>query len=291
MGIFDKKYCDVCGDKIGMLGNRKLEDGNLCKNCAKKLSPWFDERRHSTVDQIKEQLAYREENAQMLQQFRPNRIIKTDDYKLYIDEQQQLLVASRNLDKDDNPDLIRFDMITGCSLDVQERRDEEFRTNKDGERVSYNPPRYKYSYDYVLYIYVSHPYFDEMKLELNSWRISDQDHIRRHEVERAGQEMVSYLQRIAGTGMNGMPGMNGMSQMGGMQGMNPAMQNMQSGMGMMNQGMPNQDMANPGMQGGMGMQNPNMAAAAAPAAGLWACPNCGASNQGKFCENCGTPRQ
>ena len=24
MGLFDKKICDVCGEKIGMLGNRKL---------------------------------------------------------------------------------------------------------------------------------------------------------------------------------------------------------------------------------------------------------------------------
>lgn len=27
MGFFDKKYCDFCGAKIGLLGNRKLEDG------------------------------------------------------------------------------------------------------------------------------------------------------------------------------------------------------------------------------------------------------------------------
>ena len=53
MGLFDKKFCDVCGDKIGLLGNRKLEDGNLCKNCAAKLSPWFSERRSSTVEDIK----------------------------------------------------------------------------------------------------------------------------------------------------------------------------------------------------------------------------------------------
>ena len=39
MGLFDKKYCDICGEKIGLLGNRKLEDGNLCKDCARKLSP------------------------------------------------------------------------------------------------------------------------------------------------------------------------------------------------------------------------------------------------------------
>ena len=30
MGLFDKKYCSICGEKIGFLGNRKLEDGTLC---------------------------------------------------------------------------------------------------------------------------------------------------------------------------------------------------------------------------------------------------------------------
>ena len=58
MGFFDKKYCDVCGEKIGLLGNRKLENGNLCKDCAAKLSPFFSERKSSTVEEIKEQLAY-----------------------------------------------------------------------------------------------------------------------------------------------------------------------------------------------------------------------------------------
>ena len=47
MGLFDKKICDICGEKIGLLGNRKLDDGNLCKDCAKKLSPWFEERRQA----------------------------------------------------------------------------------------------------------------------------------------------------------------------------------------------------------------------------------------------------
>lgn len=53
--LFDKKTCDICGGEIGLLGNKKLEDGNCCKECAGKLSPWFNERRHSTVADIKAQ--------------------------------------------------------------------------------------------------------------------------------------------------------------------------------------------------------------------------------------------
>ena len=34
---------------------------SMCKECAKKLSPWFSDRRSSTVEQIQEQLAYRED--------------------------------------------------------------------------------------------------------------------------------------------------------------------------------------------------------------------------------------
>ena len=72
MGLFDKKYCDICGEKIGLLGNRKLEDGNLCKDCARKLSPFFSDRRNSTVEEIKQQLAYREETQLRLADFHPD---------------------------------------------------------------------------------------------------------------------------------------------------------------------------------------------------------------------------
>lgn len=68
--LFEKKECAICGGEIGLLGNRKLEDGNMCKACAAKLSPWFDERRHSTVAQIEEQLEYRESNKENVAAFR-----------------------------------------------------------------------------------------------------------------------------------------------------------------------------------------------------------------------------
>ena len=295
MGLFDKKFCDVCGEKIGMLGNRKLEDGNLCKDCAKKLSPWFDDRRHSTLEEIKSQLQMREENRSRVSSFHPGRVIRSDRYNLYIDERQQLFAASVNLDREDNPDIISLSQITGCNLDVNETRTEEYRTDRDGERESYNPPRYSYSYDYYFYIYLNHPYINEMKLKLNSMDISEDDRSRRHDVERAGQEMMSYLQNVTGCTVGGM-GMN--------QGMG-----MQPGMGMNNQGMGMQPAAgmNQGMsqnvnaQGGMGTAAGGMGAAAGAAAGAafagnaaegpWVCQSCGATNAGRFCESCGSPRK
>ena len=331
MGLFDKKFCDVCGEKIGMLGNRKLEDGNLCKDCAKKLSPWFDDRRHSTLEEIKNQLQMREENRRLVSSFHPGRVIRSDRYNLYIDERQQMFTASVNLDREDNPDIISLSQITGCNLDVNETRTEEYRTDRDGERESYDPPRYSYSYDYYFYIYLNHPYIREMKLRLNSMDLSEDDRNRRHDVERAGQEMMSYLQNVAGCMVGGM-GMNqGMGMQPGM-GMNNQGMGMQPGMGMNSQGMvmqpgmgmnsqqgmgvqPGMGMNNQGMnsQPGMGM-NPNMpqnmnvqscmgaaAGAAAGAAGAgfagstadgpWVCQSCGATNTGRFCESCGSPRK
>lgn len=98
MGLFDKKYCDICGEKIGLLGNRKLDDGNLCKECAKKLSPWFEERRHSTVEDIKQQLEYREANKEKVQNFRITRRITTKKYTVFLDETQGNFTIAHNLD-------------------------------------------------------------------------------------------------------------------------------------------------------------------------------------------------
>lgn len=114
MGLFDKKYCDICGEKIGLLGNRKLEDGNLCKNCAKKLSPWFNDRRQSTVAEIREQLAYREANREKVTAFRTTRTLG-ENTKVLLDEDAGLFMvtAARNLE-DANPDVLAFSDVTGC---------------------------------------------------------------------------------------------------------------------------------------------------------------------------------
>ena len=169
MGLFDKKYCDACGEKIGLLGNRKLEDGNMCKDCASKLSPFFSERRQSTIAEIKEQLAYREANKEVVAAFNPTKVIGCDNKTLYFDEdKKQFVIAYYNKNwRDDNPDVISYSQVTGCDVEVDESRDEITYKNKEGEEKSYNPPRYKYFYDFDLTIYVNAPYFSELNLRTN----------------------------------------------------------------------------------------------------------------------------
>ena len=83
MGLFDrfkKQDCEICGKEVGMFGYKKLEDGEICKDRVKLLSPWFEDRRHSTVAQIKEQIAYRQRNAKELESFTISRQIGEEAY-------------------------------------------------------------------------------------------------------------------------------------------------------------------------------------------------------------------
>lgn len=167
MGLFDKKYCSVCGDKIGLLGNRKLEDGNLCKTCAAKLSPWFSERRHSTVEEIKGQLAYREENKIAVGAFHTTRTLGSNTKILFDEDAKKFMVSSARDLVSANPDVLSFSDVTGCNLDIDESRDELKRKDSEGKEVSYVPPRYTYEYDFNIVINVNNPYFDEIKFRLN----------------------------------------------------------------------------------------------------------------------------
>jgi len=168
--LFEKKECSICGGEIGLLGNRKLEDGNCCKECAKKLSPWFDDRRHSTVEQIKQQLVYREENRAALDSFRPT-VAYGEQYTLRAEivngVPSRFVVECGDNYKEENADLISFQDVTSFKIDVQEDNRELKRENEKGEEVSYHPPRYEYSYDFYAEITVNNPYFDDIRFQIN----------------------------------------------------------------------------------------------------------------------------
>ena len=122
MGLFDKKYCGVCGQKIGLFGNRKLEDANLCKDCAAKLSPWFSDRRQSTLAEIKDQLAYREANKDKVAAFHPTLTLGKSTKVLIDEDAERFIVTSARNWQDANPDVIDFADVTGCELDINESK-------------------------------------------------------------------------------------------------------------------------------------------------------------------------
>ena len=270
MGLFDKKYCDICGEKIGLLGNRKLEDGNLCKDCAKKLSPWFSDRRRSTVEDIKGQLAYREENREKAAQFRTTRSFG-EDWKVLLDEDDRWFTVTRARElAEANPDILDFDTITGCRMDIDESRTELTREGPDGKDISYVPPRYEYSYDFFLVISVRHPYFDEMRFSLNASSVY-------YEPQRMPLRAPLGRPKMSGADPENCAEYRKYRQMGDE--ICQALEQARSG----------SREAAPSAQEEPAM-NESAGAANAAAAGPWTCPACGGANTGRFCEYCGSPR-
>ena len=217
MGLFDKKNCDICGEKIGMLGNRKLEDGNLCKDCAKKLSPFCDDRRRSTVEQIRAHLQYREENKNALRAFAPT-LTLGEDKKVYIDQMKGNFVVSRNKPgswDEENPDVMPIASITSCGLDIDEDRDEIYMKNGQGQNVSYNPPRYNFYYNFKLKFLVSNPYFDDFEVRLNNFRVEGMGSMEYNRYQKMAMDIMAALGVNGNVNMNGGMGMNNMG-MGGM---------------------------------------------------------------------------
>lgn len=167
MGLFDKKICDICGGKIRFLGNKKLEDGNLCKDCESKLSPWFTDRKKSTVDSIRQQLRYREENRARADAFHATRVLGEGNRLFMDDGRGWFAVCLSGQDLKDNPDVLSLQKVQTCEVQVERSRTEETTRDADGKTVSYDPPRHTYSYRFFLVIGVEHPWFDEMKFQIN----------------------------------------------------------------------------------------------------------------------------
>ena len=297
MGLFDafkKKDCEICGKEVGLFGYKKLEDGEICKDCVKLLSPWFDDRRHSTVEQIKQQLSYREENRAALNAFRPT-VAYGERYTLRAEivngVPTRFVIERGDNYKEENADIVNFKDVTSFHIDVQEHNREIKCRNSQGEEVSYRPPRYEYSYDFYAEINVNHPYFNEMRFQVNRDTLNLETVDRRPGlgVMRTGFDPTLYpeyrqirskcdeLEELFRAGMQGMV-------------LNGAPVQQQYGAPVQQQyGAPvQQQYGAPVQQQYVAPVQPVPAAPQAPA-GPKFCPNCGApSDGGKFCQSCGS---
>jgi len=185
MGLFSKKFCGICGEKVGLLGGMKLKDGDLCKECKKKLSPFFDDGKESTIEDIKKQIKSREENYKQLDNLEINKIYGEFGVIL-IDETNKKFVALKDTSdglfkeqktikgiedvKDKNPDIIDFKDIEDVEVKITQTNREEKQTI-NGEQVSYDPKHYTYMINFDVIIKVNHPYIKVIRLSLKEGTI------------------------------------------------------------------------------------------------------------------------
>lgn len=167
MGLFDKfiqkKFCDVCGEEIGLFGNNKLSDANVCDKCMKRKSPWIHFGKDRTLAEFKEHLEYREDNAEALASFEPTKTIDTA-YNIYLNEESGDFVVTNDTKwREKNPDIFNLADVTAVEVDTVKSRSEEKTKDKEGHFVSYNPPHYEYTYKFFVDIHMNHRYVNEVR--------------------------------------------------------------------------------------------------------------------------------
>ena len=208
--LFEKRQCSICGKEMGLTERKELSGGNLCDDCAEKLSDWFstEARKASTPQQIKEHLAYREQNRQAVAQFRATRTIGKNT-KVYLDEMnRKFMVSSASNLQEDNPDVIDASAITNVAVDINESKHELRTKNEEGRSVSYNPPRYDFSYDFYVDIDVSHPHCSHRRIKVNSSSVW----VRYDYLQARG--LSGFGNRTMGNSFNAGGNMNNMGNMG-----------------------------------------------------------------------------
>ena len=256
MGLFDAKYCSLCGNKLGLLGNTKLADGHLCKACSAKLSPLLTGSKKLTVDDIKEHLEYREKNKLAFNGFSPNYIFGGRK-KIYIDDVKKVFVVTSSSDyRAVNADVIPFSAVYNVENEVDEDRDEETYKNAEGKEVSYNPPRYNYKYTFRTTIHVDSRWFSKITLELSEKEEPTEkwnDLYREYDYQQRMIKSLLLQRPIENANVDVVP--------------QPVYTNYSN---------------TPYTNTAYTNQTYNQ--------GVWTCAKCGRTNDGNFCGTCGAPR-
>ena len=167
MGLFTKKYCEFCGEKLGLFGNTTLKDGYMCKHCAKNVSQWYSVGKSNTVSELYEHFMYRDANKQKVEEFRVAGTLG-ENYKIFVDTDARRIMVSNSTDfAKTNPDVIDLDDVTSAEYDIHEDKTELKTKDEKGNSVSYEPKRYEYRYDFYITLYVKNPYFSTMRFKVN----------------------------------------------------------------------------------------------------------------------------
>ena len=170
--LFEKKDCEICGGEIGLLGNTKLADGDMCKDCKAKLSPLFRVTDETTVADILGQIEYRKENEKALEAFNPDEEFGAVD-KIFVDTAAKKFVFARNGDwKDPKADVIDFSQVTEVETDEEE--DMMHFDHEDEDTGETSTSEIKVVHFHVT-IHVNSPYFDTIEVCLSEGEVPTLD--------------------------------------------------------------------------------------------------------------------
>ncbi|MBQ8038764.1 MAG: hypothetical protein IJ274_02635, partial [Lachnospiraceae bacterium] len=76
-----------------------------------------------------------------------------------------------------------FNNLKDCRLDISEHCTELTKLDENRQRVSYNPPRYEYRYDFYVVLGLDLAYCDEIKFKLNKHSVKVEIEKRRNVTE------------------------------------------------------------------------------------------------------------
>ena len=166
--LFEKKDCEICGGEIGLLGNTKLADGDMCKDCKEKLSPLFRVKKETTVSDIVQQIAYREENKKALEVFSPDEEFGNSEM-LFVDTAAKKFAFAANGDwKGSEADILDFAQVTRVETDIEEytdstseSHDEEYDGTDENETVNVSVSNFH------VVLHVDSPYFESIFIFLS----------------------------------------------------------------------------------------------------------------------------
>ena len=157
-------------------------------------------------------------------------------------------------------------------IDQSYARDDEtttiFKTHAQGNKVRYNPPRYKCEYVFNVIINVNSPWFSTIKFELTSFdRRPDS---RYTDLFRDYERQADGLMRTLVPSLHGNSYYNNTNYNQNQQSQYNAQQRYQQQQSYSNE------------QHNMNYQS------TMPQSRMWVCQHCGSQNTGKFCESCGS---
>ncbi|MCQ2465806.1 MAG: hypothetical protein MJ095_09505 [Oscillospiraceae bacterium] len=165
MSLFGKKKCCSCGENIVTIYRKKLPCGLLCEKCSHEISPFVKSIRFTDTEKLRDHMAYRKENAELLEKFQITRIIG-EKTRIVIDDRNGLfLIADCDRWSDRQPDVIRFDQVTGFDEYIEAIESGDYYESSKG--IATDLPEGYMTCNFSFTLTVDSPWFDVISMQIN----------------------------------------------------------------------------------------------------------------------------